>query len=372
MLAVHSDQRNASIGKEVRPLDLPAFEVGSLCWESVHTLTYTAVRKSDRQRVLLRTLRAAEPRPHEVAAFRRDHEIARSLSSLHASRGRSRSRSHHGAPVVVFEDEGLRPLRGQLRPEPLAVDQALALGARIAGALEQVHAQRVVYKNLCDDTLWLSPDGAAVQLADFSIAARTPHQSPLVVGGVEGSPQYIAPEQTGRINRIIDYRVDQYSLGVVLYRLLTGRLPFDSNDPYELIHCHIVRQPRAPSALVSGPAARDLGRGDEAAQQDARRALPARARRAARPRALPAELQQTGTVLNVVPGEQDSIEVFRMPQGLYGRELEKSDLLSAWKRVSRGVTQLLLVSGEPGIGKSALVARDPAPDRAEPRLLRVG
>src|SRR5947199_111145 len=165
----------------------------------------------------------------------------------------------------------------------------------------------------------------------------------------------MSPEQTGRMNRDVDYRTDFYSLGVTLYEMLTGKLPFESADPLEVVHCHIARVPLAPSALdgaIPGPlsdivmkllakTAEDRYQSGFGLREDLARCL--------------AEWEATGRIEGVVAGRTDLADRFLIPQRLYGRDGEVATLLAAFERASGGGAELLLVSGYSGIGKTSLI-----------------
>src|SRR5262249_32355706 len=147
-------------------------------------------------------------------------------------------------------DQGGETLAARLRKGPLSLRDVLRIAAELADILEQIHRCRVIHKDINPSNILLNRDGH-VALFDFDIATRMPReiQSLTEPTQLAGTLLYLSPEQTGRMNRAIDYRTDLYSLGVTLYEMVTGRLPFSSRDPLELCHYHLAKIPTPPSEL---------------------------------------------------------------------------------------------------------------------------
>jgi predicted ATPase/class 3 adenylate cyclase/GAF domain-containing protein len=335
-------------------LDFSGYRTGTISWEGQGVVTYAGSRIGDAAPLLLCEYRGALPGTDECARVQRDYEISQGLAPDVAIRPIDLVRTPDGA-ILVLEDEGFRPLRLLLHDTRLALERVLELTARAAKALEVVHSHRLIHKNLSDETVWVHVQTGAVKLSGFSVASRTPHRGHQAVGRIEGSLPFVAPEQTGRMNRSIDHRADHYSLGVIAYLALTGKLPFESRDPLELIHCHLARRPRPPHLLdpriptaVSAIVMKALAKAPEDRYQRARGL-------GLDFEACLCEWQAKGSIDGVRPGERDSVEAFQVPQVLYGRDQEQSALMRAFARTSQGASELLLVSGDPGIGKSALV-----------------
>ncbi|MEH2060017.1 MAG: AAA family ATPase, partial [Nostoc sp.] len=200
------------------------------------------------------------------------------------------------------------------------------------------------------------PKTKEVKLIDFSIASLLPRETQTLINPnvLEGTLAYISPEQTGRMNRGIDYRTDFYSLGVTFYELLTGKLPFQSNDPMELVHCHLAKLPpmlgdreEIPQVLcdiVMKLMAKNAENRYQSAlglKFDLENCL--------------SQLQETGEIKSFPIAQRDVCDRFIIPDKLYGRESEVSTLLQAFERVSLGATEMMLVAGFSGIGKTVIV-----------------
>src|SRR6202140_320864 len=259
--------------------------------------------------------------------------------------------------ALVLEDPGGAPV-DRLPGRPLGVSYFLRIAIPLARALRQVHERGLIHKDIKPGNILVDAASGGVWLTGFGIASRLPreHQGstpPLVIAGTLA---YMAPEQTGRMNRSVDSRSDLYALGVTFYEMLTGTLPFTAADPMEWVHCHIARQPAPPNerdAGVPGPLSAIVMKllaktGEERYQTaagveaDLRRCL--------------ADLESYGRIDRFPLGEHDGSDRLLIPEKLYGREREIEALIAAFDRVvAQGGTELVLVSGYSGIGKSSVV-----------------
>src|SRR5207302_187624 len=136
---------------------------------------------------------------------------------------------------------------------PMEVRSFLHLAIAIAAALTQVHRRGLVHKDIKPANILVNRSTGEVKLTGFGIASRLPRerQAPAPPESIAGTLAYMAPEQTGRMNRSIDARSDFYALGVTLYQMLTGSLPFTAADPMEWVHCHIAKKPVPPSERLA-------------------------------------------------------------------------------------------------------------------------
>lgn len=319
-------------------------------------ILYSALRTSDQRPVLLKVLDPQRSGPKDLERLRRECEIAELLATPAVVKPLAFD-VYQGAPALVLEDFGGRSLDGLLGA-PMAVERFLPLAVRIAGAVADVHRQGVVHKDLKPHNILVSLATGEVKIAGFGIAflltrERKTCASPSLI---EGSLAYLAPEQTGRVNRVLDSRADLYALGITFYEMLIGRLPFEAKDALEWVHCHVARVPPPPSALVPelpevlstivvklmAKMAEDRYQTASGLQHDLGRCL--------------AEWQARGRIEPFALAEHDVSGRFEISQKLYGREDELTAQLEAFERVaSAGASELVLVSGYSGIGKSALV-----------------
>jgi PAS domain S-box-containing protein len=264
---------------------------------------------------------------------------------------------HEGRSVLVLEDPGGEPL-DQLVGTPMEMGQFLRVAISLSQAVRQLHGRGLVHKDLKPANVMIEPSTGQVWLTGFGIASRLPRERQLAEPPefIAGTLPYMAPEQTGRMNRSIDSRSDLYALGVMLYEMLTGTLPFTASEPIEWVHCHIARQPMAPSErrkdvprTVSGIIAKLLAKTAEERYQtsaglesDLRRCL---------------EDWDFEHLIDDFPlGDHDTPDRLLIPEKLYGREREVEILLASFERVVQsGTPELVLVSGYSGIGKSSVV-----------------
>src|SRR6478672_6985644 len=259
--------------------------------------------------------------------------------------------------TLVLEDPGGAPL-DRLLGRPLDVSHFLRIAIPLVGALRQVHGRGLIHKDIKPANILADAANGGVWLTGFGIASRLPreHQVPAPPEVIAGTLAYMAPEQSGRMNRSVDSRSDLYALGVTLYEMLAGILPFTAADPMEWVHCHIARQPMPPDERVAGVpeplsaiVMKLLAKTGEQRYQTAA-GVEADLRRCL------AEWESHGQIEPFSLGGCDASDRLLIPEKLYGREREINTLLASFDRVAAdGTPELVLVSGYSGIGKSSLV-----------------
>src|SRR5712664_3607211 len=326
--------------------------------ESADFTLYRGRQHGNPSSVLAIALSAEQPSPQSLRRLEHEYSLAAELDPAWGARPLALTR-HEGRTILVLKDPGGEPLDRVLERDqgsPLELTRFLRIAIGLAAALGQVHRRGLIHKDIKPANV-LVDDAGNVWLIGFGIASQLPHerQSPVPPEIIAGTLAYMAPEQTGRMNRSTDSRSDLYSLGVTLYQMLTGALPFAAADPLEWVHCHIARQPTPPSERAAIPeplsaiTMKLLAKNAEERYQTAS-GLEADLRRCL------AEWQSQGRIEPFPLGTHDSSDRLLIPEKLYGREREIDALLAAFDRVvAQGTLELVLVSGYSGVGKSSVV-----------------
>src|SRR6516165_9918345 len=262
-----------------------------------------------------------------------------------------------GRTMLVLEDAGGEPLEALLGT-PMEVGRFLCVAIGIAVAVGKLHQRGLVHKDIKPANILVNDATNAVRLTGFGIASRLPRERklPHPPETIAGTLAYMAPEQTGRMNRSIDSRSDLYALGVTYYQMLTGALPFTAADPMEWVHCHLARQPVSPaerlkeipsgiSAIVMkllAKRAEDRYQTTAGVESDLR--------------SCQAQWEAQRRIDDFPLGEHDTPDRLLIPEKLYGRQREIDTLLASFDRIVKGgAPELVLVSGYSGIGKSSVV-----------------
>ncbi|MET0405817.1 MAG: ATP-binding sensor histidine kinase [Cystobacter sp.] len=328
----------------------PGYTILGLLQSTSAHLLYRAMREADRQSVILKTPRSDIPGARERAQLRHEYTL---LQRLRGTPGVIQVHAHESfqeRPVLVLANEGGVSLSEQLG-SPFSLPRFLPIAMDLCTTLAEVHRRGVIHKDIKPANILLS-SSEQPWLIDFGISTlqQTQHVEAAPATLVEGTPAYMSPEQTGRMNRTLDYRTDLYSLGVTFYQLLTGRLPFEGRDLLEWFHAHLAQEPAAPhqgvadippalSALVM----KLLSKGAEERYQGAE--------------GVRADLERLRNgEWDFVPAQRDVPARFLLPQRLYGRQTEVAALRESFDRVARvGRLEWVLVHGYSGIGKSSVV-----------------
>jgi serine/threonine protein kinase len=228
---------------------IPGIAFHCKIYESSASLVYRGIRVQDQRSLVVKLLKQDYPSPQELTRYRQEYEITRSLNLEGVVKAYSQQ-DYQRTLVILLEDFGGESLEQWMhkRPEtfcPMPLATFLPLAIDLTNILGRIHAANVIHKDINPGNIVFNPDTGVVKIIDFGIATQFSRTNPTFKShyGLEGTLAYLSPEQTGRMNRSLDYRTDFYSLGVTFYELLTGHLPFPTTDILELVHCHIAKQP---------------------------------------------------------------------------------------------------------------------------------
>ncbi|MEH2066453.1 MAG: AAA family ATPase [Nostoc sp.] len=373
---------------------LPGIAIQDKIYESSNSLVYRGIR-DDGVGIVVKMLKLDYPSPQELTRYRQEYKITRSLKLEGVIKAYSQQ-DYQRTLVILLEDFGGESLEQWMhkRPDifcPMPLSTFLGVAIALTDILGRIHAANVIHKDINPGNIVLNLDTGVVKIIDFGIATEFNRTNPTFKSPhvLEGTLAYLSPEQTGRMNRLLDYRTDFYSLGVTFYELLTGHLPFPTTDMLELVHCHIAKQPVPPHEInttipkpVSDIILKLMAKNAENRYQSAWGIK-------ADLEICVQQLAEIGQISSIQLGLQDVSDQFQIPQKLYGRDKEVAMLLAAFVRVAcpednrvacpesncvaalpnnsettsqreqagepKFQVEMMLVSGYAGIGKSALV-----------------
>ncbi|BBD57634.1 ATP-binding region ATPase domain protein [Nostoc sp. HK-01] len=335
---------------------LAEYNLIKVLYDDINTCIYRAFKESAQISVIIKTFKTAYPTIEQITRIRYEYQILQSLAIAGVIQPLALESTQNGL-ALILEDFSGEILQDFINTNTLELHSFLQIAIQLALTLSQLHQNQIIHQDIQPRNLLINPNTNQIKIIDFSSASRLYQETQTVnhLNLLEGSLAYMSPEQTGRMNRSIDYRTDLYSLGVTLYQILLGKLPFEVNDPLEIIHSHIAKIPIPPQALnaqippaVSHIIMKLLAKTAEERYQSSL-GLKADLELCLN------QLQATGKIENFVVGQLDLSSQLLIPQKLYGREQEVAQLINIFERVSSGTTELMLVSGYSGIGKSSLV-----------------
>ena len=328
-------------------------------YQSSNSIVYRAIRNNDQLPVVLKIMNKEFPSIDELTRYRQEYEITKSLN-LSSTPGVIEVyglEAFENSLMIALEDFGGESLDKWMVSNRFSIQQALMLSIKIAKALGNVHSGHVIHKDMNPSNIVFNEDTGELKIIDFGISTRLSRENPTLRNPniLEGTLYYISPEQTGRMNRSIDYRSDYYSMGATFYELFTGGVPFDSQDPMELIHSHMAKYPLplhqndpAIPKSISDIVLRLMEKNAEERYQSIRGIV-------SDLNECKERLYREGKIPEFKLAQNDRSDIFQIPEKLYGREEELTTLLSAFDRVASGKNEMMLVTGHAGIGKTALV-----------------
>lgn len=371
---------------------LPGYQITEQLQEGANTILFRGYREADNKSVIIKVPTQEHPPFKVVAQLKHEYEITNHLNFKGILIPYELLINELITLLTFANFKGIF-LDEYIKNNIIHIKEFLTIAQQLADILIELHKNKIIHKNIQPKNILIAPETGQIKITEFSIASllSREYQTVSQPGLLEGTLDYMSPEQTGRMNRAIDYRTDFYSLGVTFYQMLTGRVPFQANDSMELVHCHIAKQPLPPHELnpdiplaVSSIVMKLLTKTAEDRYQSAR--------------GLKVDLetclkmwQATGKIEPFILGHQDFYGKFQIPQKLYGREAEVATLMAAFERVAVGkigrggegergrggefntqssvlnlksqkdatashcAIEMMLVSGYSGIGKSSLV-----------------
>ncbi|MBD3560357.1 serine/threonine-protein kinase PknK [Planktothrix sp. FACHB-1355] len=337
-------------------LTISGYQITEQIQATINTSIYRGVRKQDKTAVIIKTIPAEYPTLEQITRLRHEYKILQALDIKGIVRVYSLE-NYQNRLALILEDLSGQSLKQFITYKKLEIRDFLDIAIQLAEALGDLHKNHIIHKDIKPHNILINPSDGQVKIIDFSIASRLERENPTLSNPnqIEGTLAYMSPEQTGRMNRALDYRTDFYSLGITFYEMLTGQLPFNSSDPLELVHCHIAFPATPPHQInpeiplaVAHIVMKLLAKTAEERYQSAW-GLKADLETCL------AQLQTTGNIGKFTPGKQDLISQFLIPQKLYGRTKEVTTLMEAFGRVASGGSEIILVSGYSGIGKTSVI-----------------
>ena len=342
-------------------LELPGYRPDQLIHESTRTSIYRGRRNDDGKRVIIKTSVSEYPDVRDLLRFKREFELGSRFSHPRIIKYLDLVK-FSGGLALIEEDVNGQSLEGLIPRSGFDIEKFLHIALQFAQGLEEIHRQKVIHLDIKPSNAIINFINYELFLIDFGVAATL--SVDLEGGGLperlEGTLYYMSPEQTGRMNRPVDYRSDIYSLGATFFHLLTGNPPFAEKvrEPIELVYCHIARDFPLPGEFRNDiPDMLDLIIRRLTAKEVDARYQSARALRIDLQKCL-ADYLNTGKITEFIPGVFDSAGTFRIPAKLFGRKEERKIFLEALDALddsSKESNQTFLVRGFPGVGKTSLV-----------------
>ena len=336
-------------------LDLPGYRIIDERSDGRRRI-HRAYDERRERNVLIEVVDRASASLAEIASLRQELAIVQGFE--HDGVARPFAIESHGSRLALIRDDcGGRSLAELLAEHALSVERSLEIGAALARTLDALHHVTILHRDIQPANVLVNLDTGTVKLTGFGRASRLPweYPPPRELVEIDARLPYISPEQAGRLHRVLDRRSDLYSLGVMLYRMLTGRLPFAIDDPIELIHAHLTVHPPSPTELdaaipepVSSVVMKLLHKSADDRYQSA-------AGLVVDLDTCLADLRRSGAIADFLPGRTDRRDWLAISRTLYGRDAERDALVEAFARTSGGGTEMVLVSGEAGVGKTTLV-----------------
>ena len=337
-------------------LEINGYELTKKIYESAASLVFRGFRKKDHRYVILKQLKEDFPSPKEIIRYKQEFKIVKQITATRVIRGYDLLKYHHGL-VLVLEDFNGISLQALLKTQQFSLKDKLYYSIEICKALGEIHHQNIIHQNISPDHIIINLATRTLKIIGFGLSTIFTRENPRLKAEetLAGDLFYQAPEQSGRMNRAVDYRADYYALGGILYLLFTGRPPFNEHDSLDLIYSHIAKDPIAPDsvnpdvpAIISAIILKLLAKNAEDRYQstwgienDLNKCL--------------AQVSLDKPLAFFPLATEDKSAKFQLSQQLYGREQQVKTLQDNFRSVSQGSTIMLMVTGYSGVGKTTLI-----------------
>jgi len=337
-------------------LNIDGYKVSKKLYENKTIVIYHGQRLSDKENVTVKTTFAETPDLKLIAQLKHEYDILKDLNIPGVIKVQDLI-FNNKQPILIFEDAGSHSFEKIHMGLNMPLNDFFHIALQLVDILDALHIKHIIHKDIKPANIIFNPEDLTVHLIDFCISSEfsLANQEGLSPDHLEGTLPYMSPEQTGRLNRTVDYRSDLYSLGVTFYELLTGELPFQGKDALEIIYCHLAKTP--PSVSDHNP-----NIPQQLSDIIAKLMAKAPENRYVSASGLKADLlecekqwNETGTILPFPLGLHGLSEYFSVSKKLYGREKQIDQLLKAFERVSQNTSELVLVSGYSGVGKTSII-----------------
>ncbi len=344
--------------------DLPGYEITKEIYTGKRTIVYRGIRVSDNQPVAIKTLCTTDATSYDIIKFHNQYTITKNLLSPLIVKSYNLE-PYSNSYALVMEDFGGVSLSTYLQTFTsgnhlypcLPLEEFLNIAINLTEILHYLYQNYIIHKDIKPANILINPENKQIKLIDFGIASLLPRETQEIQNPniLEGTLAYISPEQTGRMNRGIDYRSDFYSLGITFFQLLTGKLPYYAEDAIELLHCHLAQKPPKVNSIDLKIPVVIAEIVDKLIAKNAEERYQSALGLKYDLEVCLNQLKATGEIQKFPIAQRDRSDRFLIPEKLYGREEEVKTLLTAFERVANGNTEMMLVAGFSGIGKTSVV-----------------
>lgn len=335
---------------------MSSYEIIETIHEGISTYIHKAKCIEDGKKVIIKALKTEYPSEEDVAKLKYEYDMAKEINLTGVATYKEFTR-HKNIPIIVMEDFGGESLKNILEKQKIDLKTFLEIGVTLSESLAGIHKLNIIHKDIKTHNIIMNTETEEVKIIDFGISnyVANEKQNTGSEQALRGTLAYISPEQTGRMNQKIDHRTDLYSLGITLYEIITGKLPFESNDPMELVHSHIAVNPVPPhevdphipkvvSEIIMKLLMKNVDDRYQSAyglKYDLETCLE--------------KYQNNGMIENFQICQKDIPDTLQIPQKIYGREQELEDIMKVFEKISKDERSLLAIRGHSGVGKTALV-----------------